>query len=1071
MNLNFVRGQFTEAELESAIISLFTEQDYDYVLGETIHRGFEEILLKGDLRSFLSAHYPDLTVAEIEKVIARLENIPSAPLYQCNREVFLLANEGFDLLRDDPTKLALHINYIDFEVPENNVFKVVNQYSVQGERLRRPDLILFINGIPMAIFEFKSAIKENTTTHDAWEQITIRYCRDIPKLMKYCFLSVISDGANTRMGSIFTPYEYYYAWNKINDEEKVSNGIAALLTMIKGAFAKDRVIAILRDFVYYPDDNAKENAIVTRYPQFFAARKMFENIKVHLKPDGDGKGGTYFGATGCGKTYTMLFLSRLLGLRDRDAFKNPTMVIITDREDLDRQTSELFVYSKRYLHDNNVRSIESRKDLQEALGTETSALQMVAEERAPYNVTGAESGGVFLTTIQKFCESTGLLSNRSNIICISDEAHRTQTGVGSKLKMTDKGVYTSFGFAKYLRDSFPNATYCGFTGTPIDETIAVFGEVVDSYTMKESSDDGITVRISYEPRLARVILSDEQAREIQQYYDKCTEDGSNPEQVEESKKAMSEMRRVLGHPDRLKRLAVDIVTHYEALTAQKPEIVQKAMIVCADRTLAFRLLKEIIALRPEWNKPRKSENEATLSKPQLEKLIPLEKIKLVATQGDNDEKELYDLCGTKDYRQMLDRQFKNNNSNFRIAIVVDMWITGFDVPSLAVMYIDKPLQKHTLIQTISRVNRVFDGKDMGLVVDYIGIKQDMLEAIKKYGSPLESPVDEIAISLAVFRNHLALIDELLHAFDATNFYSGAPLERLLCLDAAAEYVQIRKEMESRFMSLSRKMKAAYEICFPSGELTETETAKAQFFLAIRSIIYKQTKGDAPDAEVMNRVVEKMVQDAITCTGIENIVNAGKPEDLFSDEFMKQLDEINLPISKFNALLKLLRKAISGYGKVNKVKAIEFDKRLKAVIDNYNNRDKLVFTSVVVADFINGLSDELIKIFSDLQADKTSFEALGITYEEKAFYDILVKVRDDHGFPYADEKCLVLAKEIKKLVDDKAQFADWSTRADIKNQLNMDLTVLLYKNGYPPEWDEEVFEKVLEQAENFKKFAD
>jgi type I restriction enzyme R subunit len=952
VDLNFVRGQFTEAELESAIISLFTEQGYEYVLGETIHRRFEEILLKEDLRSYLLAHYPNLTAAETEKVIGRLENIPSAPLYQGNREAFLLVNEGFDLLRDDPTKLAVHINYIDFAEPDKNTFKVVNQYSVQGERLRRPDLILFINGIPVAIFEFKSAIKENTTIHDAWEQITIRYCRDIPKLMKYCFLSVISDGANTRMGSIFTPYEYYYAWNKINDEEKVSNGIAALVTMIKGAFAKERVVAILRDFVYYPDDSTKETAIVARYPQFFAARKIFGNIKAHLKPEGDGKGGTYFGATGCGKTYTMLFLSRLLGLRERDTFKNPTMVIITDREDLDRQTSELFVSSKRFLHDNNVRSIESRKDLQEALGVELSGLPRVAEAPAPYNVTGAESGGVFLTTIQKFCESTGLLSNRTNIICISDEAHRTQTGIGSKLKKTDKGVFTTFGFAKYLRDSFPNATYCGFTGTPIDETIAVFGEVVDSYTMKESSDDGITVRIAYEPRLARVILSDEQAREIQKYYDKCTEEGSNPEQVEESKRAMSEMRRVLGHPDRLKRLAADIVDHFEALTAQKPEIVQKAMIVCADRTLAYRLLKEIIALRPDWNEPCKSENEAALSRSQLEKLIPLERIKLVATQGDNDEKELYDLCGTRDYRQMLDRQFKNNNSNFRIAIVVDMWITGFDVPSLAVMYIDKPLQKHTLIQTISRVNRVFDGKDMGLVVDYIGIKQDMLEAIKKYGSPQESPIDEIAVSLAVFRNHLALIDELLHDFNAAKFYSGAPLERLLCLNAAAEYVQISKEMESRFMNLSRKMKAAYEICFPSGELTEAETAKAQFYLAIRSIIYKQTRGDAPDAEVMNRVVEKMVQDAITCTGIENIVNAVKQEDLFSDEFMKQLDEINLPISKFNALLKLLRKAISGYGKVNKVKAIEFDKRLKAVIDNYNNRDKLVFTSEVVADFIN-----------------------------------------------------------------------------------------------------------------------
>ena len=622
-----------------------------------------------------------------------------------------------------------------------------------------------------------------------------------------------------------------------------------------------------------------------------------------------------------------------------------------------------------------------------------------------------------------------------------------------------------------MRDSFPKATYCGFTGTPIDETIAVFGDVVDSYTMKESSDDGITVRIAYEPRLARVILSDEQAKEIQKYYDKCTEEGANPEQVEESKRAMSEMRRILGHPDRLKRLAADVVDHYEALCAQKPEIVQKAMIVCADRQLAYRLLQEILAVRPDWGVPHKTENEDELTGEQLDKLLLLPKINLVATQGANDEKALHDLCGTKEYRQMLDKQFKNNRSNFKVAVVVDMWITGFDVPSLAVMYIDKPLQKHTLIQTISRVNRVFEGKDKGLVVDYIGIKRDMLEAVKKYGSPQESPIDELNISLAVFRNHLALIDELLIGLNATKFYSGEPLERLLCLNMAAEYVQYGKEIETRFMGLSRKMKAAYEICFPSGELTDAETAKAQFYLAIRSIIYKQTKGEAPDAEVMNRVVEEMVQQAITCTSIENIVNTDKSVDLFGDDFMKQLDTIKMPITKFNALLKLLRKAISGYGKTNKVKALEFDARLRKIIDAYNNRDKLVFTSEVVEDFVNGLSDELIKILTDLQADKTSFEKLGITYEEKAFYDILVKVRDDHGFPYADEKCLVLAKKIKELVDDKAQFADWSTRDDIKNQLNMDLTVLLYKNGYPPEWDEEVFDKVMEQAENFKKYND
>ena len=1052
MDYHFEKGKFTEAELEQAIIELFTVQGYTYVHGGNIHRQYEDILLLDDLRSFLTARYAaeNLSDVEIQKIINKLNLINATLLYIGNREAFWLVNEGFDLIRDDISKIALHVDYIDFDHPENNIFKVVNQYSVQGEHLRRPDLLVFINGIPVAICEFKTAIEEDTTIYDAWEQITIRYCRDIPKLMRYCFLSVISDGANTRMGSIFTPYQYYYSWNKANDTDKASNGISSLFTMIKGAFAKNRVLSLLRDFVFYPDDSAENEAIVCRYPQFFGAQRMLDSIRQHLRPAGDGKGGTYFGATGCGKTYTMLFLSRLIAQRDNEAFDNPTIIILTDREDLDTQTSELFVTATKYLHEEDVRSIESRDDMEKTL-------------------KGRPSGGVYITTIQKFCEKTGLLSKRSNIICISDEAHRTQTSIGAKLKKTDKGVFTTYGFGYYLRTSFPNATYCGFTGTPIDETIAVFGDVVDSYTMKESSDDGITVRIAYEPRLARVIVSDEQAKEIQKYYEQCAEQGSTEEQIEESKRAMSRMTAILGHPDRLHRLAVDIADHYDALCTEKPGIIQKAMVVCADRPLAFQVLKEILSIRPDWGIARRSDDESTLSKEQLDKLIPLPKINLVATQGQNDEKELYDMCGTKEYRKKLDKQFKNDYSNFKIAIVVDMWITGFDVPSLAVMYIDKPLQKHTLIQTISRVNRVFDGKDKGLVVDYIGIKNDMLEAIKRYGGPQESPIDELNISLGIFRNHLALIDELLVIFNASKFYSGTPLERLNCLNAAAEYVQTSKEMQTRFMGLSRRLKSAYMICFPSGELSDTETSKAQFYLAIRSIIYKQTKGDAPDAEIMNRVVEDMVREAITCTGIENIVDDHKQVDLFSEDFLLELQSVKMPITRFNALLKLLRKAITAYGRTNKVKAIEFDERLRRVVEEYNSRDKLVFTSEVVADFVNGLSDQLIQILNDLKDDKASFEKIGITYEEKAFYDILIKVRDDHGFPYEDEKCLILAKKIKELVDDKAQFADWSTRDDIKNQLNMDLTVLLYKNGYPPEWDEEVFEKVMEQAENFKKY--
>ncbi len=1049
--MEFIKGKFTEDQLEQAIIQLFRDQGYGYVNGESLHREFEDVLLEGDIEAYLRKRYAsdNLSDNEIKTIINKLKFISDSPLYEGNRETYWLLNEGFDMPREDASKTALHVEYIDFENLANNEYKIVNQFTVSDRAMRRPDMLIFVNGIPVAIFEFKTAIEEDTTIHDAWKQITVRYARDIPRLLKYCCLAVVSDGANTKLGTIFTPYEYFYAWNKANDEDKVSNGISSLFTMVEGAFSKERLTAILQDFIFYPDDSKKSEAIVTRYPQYFAATKMLESICDHMRPEGDGKGGTYFGATGCGKTYAMMFLSRLLNTHRRDELKNPTIIIIVDREDLDDQSSELFVTAKRYLGEENVRSIETRSDLEKTLRDKPS-------------------GGVYVTTIQKFCEGTGLLSDRSNIICISDEAHRTQTGVGSKLKKTNEGVFTRYGFAKYLRDAFPNATYCGFTGTPVDETIAVFGSIVDSYTMKESADDGITVRISYEPRLARVMLSDEEAKKIQEYYERCADEGSTPEQIEESQRAMSAMTVVLRNPDRLKKLAKDMVEHYERLVSEKPEVVQKAMIVCSDRQHAYDLLQEILAIRPEWGEARKTVHPVDLSKDELEALVELPMINLVATRGKDDEnRALYELCGTKEHRKMLDKQFKNNDSNFKIAIVVDMWITGFDVPSLTVMYVDKPLQKHTLVQTISRVNRVFEGKDKGLVVDYIGIQQNMMQAMKTYGGEQESPIDELNVTLGIFRNQLALVDDLMVGFDAKKFYTGEPLERLNCLNDAAEWVQVSKELQTRFMGLTKVLKSAYQICFPSGELTDLETAKAQFYIAIRSIIYKQTIGDAPDADVMNAVVEDMVAKAISCSGVEGVVEAQETEDLFSDEFVEKLNSIEMPITKFNALLKLVNRAIKAYSRVNKVKAKEFDERLRDVVEKYNTRDSLQFRSEEMAEFVDDLTEQVLDILQDLEEDKNSFEEMGISYEEKAFYDILVKVRDEHGFPYADEKCLHLAKEIKKLVDDSSVYADWAQREDIRSQLNMDLTVLLYNNGYPPEWDEEVFEKVMEQAENFK----
>ncbi len=1053
MDYSFVKGTFSEDDLEQAIIELFKEENYQYSKGDDIHRKYEDIILLDDFNTYLNNKYSDanLTPNEIKIIKARIQNVGNRPsLYLNNKEAFYLVTEGFDLERDNIQNQSLHINFIDFDKKENNIFRVVNQYSVQGSKLRRPDLLILINGIPIGICEFKSAIKEDTTIFDAWKQITIRYNRDIENLMTYCFLSIISDGANTKLSTIFTPYEYYYSWNKADDKDKVSNGISSLITMIKGAFAQDRILSILRNFIYYPESDIKEQAIICRYPQYFGAYKMVEHVKAHLRPSGDGKGGTYFGATGCGKTYTMLFMSKLIIKRNNDTFKSPTIIIITDREDLNSQTGAVFEGAKKYLQENDIREFESRKDLKETLKDK-------------------ESGGVYITTIQKFCEDTGLLSKRSNIICISDEAHRTQINLGSSLKESDEGIIDSYGFAQYLRWSLPNATYCGFTGTPIDETIAVFGKIVDSYTMKESSDDGITVRIAYEPRLARVIVSEEQAKQIEEFYKQCEDEGSTIEQINQSKKAMASISKILSHPDVIKRLAKDIVAHYESLCSEKPNIVQKAMIVCADRELAFNLLNEIIKIRKEWSIPRKSDNDELLSKEDLEKLEVLPKINLVATRDKDDRRALYDACGTKEYRKKLDTAFKNDNSNFKIAVVVDMWITGFDVPSLSVMYINKPLQNHTLIQTISRVNRVFEGKDKGLIVDYVGIKNNMMKALKVYGDPKQSPIDEISLSIEIFRNELSLLDDLMVSFNASKFYSGSPLERLLCLNNGAEYVQLSKDLENKFMDISRKMKSAFEISSSSGELTIEEINKAHFYLAVRSIIFKQTKGSSLDTETMNVKVEDMVKNALLCTGVENIVNPDKEVDIFSDEFLKELDKIKMPITKFNALVRLLKQAIHDYGKVNKVKSAEFTEMLKKVVDKYNSRDNLVFTSEVVEDFVDDLSDEIINIIKKLKEDKESFKKLGITFEEKAFYDILVKVRNSHKFEYDDSKCMQLAKEIKKLVDDKSQFADWSTKSDIKSQLNMELTVLLYDNGYPPQWDDEVFEKVLEQAENFKKF--
>jgi len=1066
--------KFTEQKLEKAFTELLEQEGYPHHSGITIIRKPDEVLIEEDLRNFLLNQYAqeNITLNEVNAIILQLKVLPSSDLYESNKTFLKMLSDGFILKREDRSQKDIYIQLINYaglnkhrqpkeeeliyiiaEPEENytidtNIYKFVNQLEILGNEKRIPDGIVYINGLPLVVFEFKSAIREDATIHDAFKQLTVRYRRDIPEIFKYNVFCVISDGINNKAGSFFAPYDFYYAWRRVEGLVKEVDGIDSMFTLVQGMFNKNRLRDIIRNFIYIPDSSKKNEKIVCRYPQYYAARALYNSIKQAQKPAGNGKGGTYFGATGCGKSFTMLYLTRLL--MKSEYFESPTIILITDRTDLDDQLSAQFVNAKSFIGDNTVESVESRTDL-----------------RA--KIQGRQSGGVFLTTIHKFTEDTRLLTDRANIVCISDEAHRSQVNLDQKIRVTENGVTKTFGFAKYLHDSLPNATFVGFTGTPIDATLDVFGKVVDAYTMTESVKDEITVRIVYEGRAAKVLLNNSKLKEIEDYYAKCAEIGSNENQIEQSKKEMAQMYAIIGDPDRLKEVANDFVNHYEQRVSEGSTVKGKAMFVCSTREIAFELYKNIIAIRPEWNEIREAEEEAILSDKDKRELKPIGRIKLIATRGQDDSEDLHNLLGTKEYRKELDRQFKNEKSNFKIAIVVDMWLTGFDVPFLDSIYIDKPIQRHNLIQTISRVNRKFEGKHKGLVVDYIGIKNQMNLALKQYSEGDKDNFEDIAESLIIVRNHLDLLNKLFHTFDSSKYFNGHTIEQLNSLNQAAEYVQQTKEFETRFMGLVRRLKAAYDICAGSEQLTQNERDYTHFYLAVRSIVFKLTKGNAPDTAQMNAKVREMIKDALQSEGVQEIFKLGDKneteQDIFDEDYLAKIDKIKLPNTKIKLLQQLLAKVISEIKKVNRVKGIDFTKKMEALVDRYNHRDA---NDILRSEVYEEMADALTNMIWEVHKEFTAGDKLGINFEEKAFYDILKELCIKYDFNYPDEKMIALAKAVKDLVDGQAEFPDWNKRDDIKSALKVGLILLLDEYGYPPVERDEVYVEIFEQAENFKK---
>ena len=494
------------------------------------------------------------------------------------------------------------------------------------------------------------------------------------------------------------------------------------------------------------------------------------------------------------------------------------------------------------------------------------------------------------------------------------------------------------------------------------------------------------------------------------------------------------------------------------------------MFVCANRNIAYSLYKIIVEMRPEWAEKKVCDDGVTLSEKDKKELKPIEKIKMVMTRNKDDEKELFDMLGTKEDRKELDRQFKNIKSNFKIAIVVDMWLTGFDVPSLDTIYIDKPIQQHTLIQTISRVNRVYEGKDKGLIVDYIGIKKNMNMALKKYTNFETEEFEGVEQSITIVKDQLEVLGQMFSHFNSRSFFSGTPKEQLDCLKRAVEYVQLSEEMELRFMAAVRRMKQAFNLCSSSDSLTDDDRDYIHFYCAVRSVLFKMTKGDAPDIAQMNGRVRELLEGAIQSDGIEELFETGKhiSVDIFSDEYIDKINAIQLPNTKIKLLQKLLSQAIEEFKKVNKIMGVEFTDRMNKVVDEYNNRRR---DEAYANEVLDDVAEQLSQLLEDLKQEKDSFKRMGIDYEEKAFYDILKAVAKKYEFEYPEDKMIELSKEIKKIIDDKSKYTDYLVREDIKANLQFDLAVILDEYGYPPVTIDDVYKEVLEQAENFKKYAE
>lgn len=1010
-------GLYTEADYENSIIELFQNNlEYEYIYGPDIERDFYSPLYEDVLIDSLRNLNRDLPEDAIVEAIYKLKNIENGELVQKNAVFMDYLQNGISVryFADGEDRSAI-VYLVDYKNVENNSFIIANQWTFIENSNKRPDIILFLNGLPVVLVELKSPSREETDASEAYRQLR-NYMQEIPSMFVYNAICVMSDQLTSKAGTITSGEDRFMEW-KTKDGDYENTQYAQFDTFFEGIFQKERLLDIIKNFICFSNEGVSSFKILAGYHQYFAVRKAVESTKKATITDG--KGGVFWHTQGSGKSLSMVFYAHLL----QEALDSPTIVVLTDRNDLDDQLYGQFAKCKDFLRQEPLQA-ESRENLKTLLA-------------------GRQANGIIFTTMQKFEESDEPLSERNNIIVMADEAHRGQYGLAEKIKIVrnedgKEEAKRVIGTARIIRNSLPNATYIGFTGTPISSkdrsTREVFGDYIDIYDMTQAVEDGATRPVYYESRVIKLNLDQEILDKIDAEYDLMALNADN-EVIEKSKRELGQMEAVLGNDNTINSLVCDILEHYE--NNRENLLTGKAMIVAYSRPIAMKIYKRILELHPDWT----------------------EKIGVVMTSGNNDPEEWRQIIGNKHHRDELAKKFKDNNSPMKIAIVVDMWLTGFDVPSLATMYVYKPMAGHNLMQAIARVNRVFRDKEGGLVVDYVGIATALKQAMNDYTSRDKKnygDTDVAKVAYPKFMEKLAVCRDKFHGYDYSKFKNGTDLERAKAISGAVNFIIGREKVDDKdsFVKEALMLHQALSLC--SSLVDEESRFEAAFFEAVRVLVIRLTVtgvGKKISLPEMNARINELLKQSIKSDGVINLFSDIKEEfSLFDPKFLQEVANMKEKNLAVELLKKLIAEQVFVYRRTNVVKSEKFSDIMQRAINSYLN-GMLTNEEVI---------EEMLKLAKQIAADQKEGNKLGLNADELAFYDALTKPQAIKDF-YENEELIAITKELTETLR-KNKTIDWQKRESARAKMRMLIKKLLKKHKYPPEGMEDAVQTVMTQCE-------